>query len=134
MSLDTAMLVRSHDGAWEKLQPQDVVPSGGITEIFGDDLGPVLGATEPMFVVATAPKLAAGRPDAICVTPSGQVSVVMLTVGRPDPGTLPTLLSHAGSMQAMDYDEFEKACNTALGAAETLGDYVEARSKEASVP
>lgn len=105
------MLVRTTSGAWEQLSPQTRPTEGGLTELFGDDMGPVIGRTTPLIVAASAPKLTTGRPDGICVDGDGNVTIVALALAGPADKVLASLLGHAGALHGMAYDQFEALCN-----------------------
>lgn len=122
--MTATMLVRTAAGAWERLEPQTKVPDGGITDIFGDDIGPVLGRSAPMVVAAASPKLATGRPDAICVDAEGNLTLVALALTANADKTLPSLLSYAGALHGMSYEDFSKLCNRTAGADGDLAGYV----------
>lgn len=125
--MSQTMLVRTTTGAWERLEAQTKVPDGGITEIFGEDVGPVLGYEAPLIVVAASPKLATGKPDAICVDAQGAVTIVALSLGSGTDKTLPQLLSFAGALHGMTYDAFEKLCNRTDSGA-SLAEHIHARN------
>jgi len=123
------MLVRTAAGGWEALRPQADLPSGGVIELFGEDIGPVLGSATPLLVAACAPQLATGRPDAICLDAQGTVTVVTLGLGQARQDTLASLLSFAGSLHGMDYDEFERLCDQVGATDENLAGFMAARNR-----
>jgi hypothetical protein len=120
------MLVRAAGGGWEELRPQTAVPEGGIVEVFGEDIGPVLGAPAPVVVAACRPALSTGEPDAICVDPDGGLWIVQLALDGDGSATLPQLLAFGGALTSMSYDSFEQLCDRAQGDA--LASFVEARA------
>lgn len=120
------MLVRAAGGGWEELRPQTEMPDGGLVEVFGEDIGPVLGTAAPVLVAACQPVLSTGQPDAICVDPDGGVWIVQLALDSDGALTLPQLLAFGGGLTAMSYDAFDKLCDRAEG--ESLSTYVEARA------
>jgi hypothetical protein len=105
------MLVRAAGGGWEELRPQTTMPDGGIVEVFGDDIGPVLGASSPVVVVACEPVLSTGAPDGICVDPDGGVWIVQLALDGDGATTLPQLLAFGGALTGMEYADFEQVCD-----------------------
>lgn len=119
------MLVRAAGGSWEELRAQTTMPSGGIVELFGEDIGPVLGTPAPVVVAACSPTLSTGAPDAICVDPDGGVWIVQLAMEGSGDLTLPQLLAFGGGLTGMSYDAFSAACDRAEGAP--LADFVEKR-------
>lgn len=120
------MLVRAAGGGWEELRPQTEMPDGGLVEVFGEDIGPVLGTAAPVIVAACQPVLSTGQPDAICVDPDGGVWIVQLALDGDGALTLPQLLAFGGGLTAMPYDAFDKLCDRA--ANDSLSGFVEARS------
>lgn len=122
--MNTSMLVRTASGAWERLQPQTTVPEGGISQLFGTDIGPVLGYPTPLTVVASSPELSSGRPDALCVDAEGNVAVVVLSYNAEATNTLPTLLAHAGALHGMDFETFVGLCNATDAVEGSLAAYV----------
>ncbi len=128
------LLVRTHGGAWEPLTPQE--PDGKTTfcEIFGSDIGPLVGSTAPILVVGEQTNLASGLVDALCVDADGCVYVVAtaLEASADAAVLLPKLLAHAGSMHGIAFDEFERLCNR-LANGETLTSHISSRAKHADV-
>ncbi len=120
------MLVRAAGGGWEELRPQTTMPDGGLVEVFGEDIGPVLGTVAPVVVAACQPVLSTGRPDAICVDPDGGVWIVQLALDGGGELTLPHLLAFGGGLTGMAYDAFEALCDRTEGDA--LSAFIEARS------
>ncbi len=120
------MLVRSAGGGWEELRPRTTVPEGGVVEVFGEDVGPVLGAAAPVIVAACSPVLSTGEPDAICVDPDGGIWIVQLALDGDGSATLPQLLAFGGALTSMSYDAFEQLCDRAEG--DSLVSFVEARA------
>ncbi|MCW2959695.1 MAG: hypothetical protein JWM90_82 [Thermoleophilia bacterium] len=109
--MNETMLVRAAGGGWEELRPQTSMPEGGIVEVFGDDIGPVLGVTESVLVAACEPTLSMGTPDAICVDATGGIWIVQLALDGDGAATLPQLLAFGGSLTGMDYASFEAVCD-----------------------
>lgn len=120
------MLVRTAHGGWEELQPQTTLPDGGIVELFGEDIGPVLGAPSCVVVAAARPALAVGSPDALCVDASGGVWIVQLALDGGGEHTLPQLLAFGGALTGMSWSTFEQLCDRR--GADTLDAYVAARA------
>lgn len=120
------MLVRTAGGAWEELRPQVELPEGGLVDVFGEDIGPVLGATAPVLVAACQPLLSTGTPDAICVDPDGGVWIVQLALDGDGTVTLPQLLAFGGGLTGTSYDAFDEMCDRMQ--ADSLSSWVEARS------
>ncbi len=120
------MLVRAAGGGWEELRPQTEMPDGGLVEVFGEDIGPVLGTAAPVIVAACQPVLSTGQPDAICVDPDGGIWIVQLALDSDGALTLPQLLAFGGGLTAMSYDAFDKLCDRA--ESDSLSGYIEARS------
>lgn len=106
------MLVRTADGAWEELKGRTTMPDGGIVEVFGDDIGPVLGSATPVIVAACAPPMPGGGPDAICLDPDGGIWIVQLALDGTGEQTLGQLLAHGGALSGMSYEAFEQLCDT----------------------
>lgn len=130
--MSATMLVRTAAGAWESLEPLTKLPEGGITELLGEDIAPVLGQQAPLVVVAAAPKLATGRPDAICLDAEGNITVVVAALTGSADRTLPALLSFAGSLHGMAFDDFAKLCNRAIASEQgSLAEYVHAHNLHA---
>jgi hypothetical protein len=102
------------------------MPKGGIIDLFGEDVGPVLGTPAPVVVAACAPVLATGSPDAVCVDPDGGVWIVQLALEGSGELTLPQLLAFGGGMTGMSYDAFSSLCDRTEGAP--LAEFVQARS------
>lgn len=125
------MLVRTSTGGWEELRPHAEVPDGGIIELFGEDIGPVLGSSTPVVVAASAPELPTGRPDAICVDAAGAVTVVTLGLAGARDDTLASLLSYAGALHGMGYEPFERLCERVGGGDEGLAGFIASRSRHA---
>ncbi|MCW2927904.1 MAG: hypothetical protein JWM86_1872 [Thermoleophilia bacterium] len=119
------MLVRAAGGGWEELRPQTTMPTGGLVEVFGEDIGPVLGAPMPVVVAACAPALSSGSPDAICLDGDGGVWIVQLALEGSGEQTLPQLLACGGGLAGMDYDTFAALCDRTKG--DSLASFVEAR-------
>ena len=120
------MLVRAAGGGWEELRPQTTVPEGGLVEVFGEDIGPVLGTPAPVIVAACQPTLSTGQPDAICVDPDGGIWIVQLALDGGGELTLPQLLAFGGGLTSMAYDQFDALCDRTEG--DSLSSFVEARS------
>ncbi|MCW2920986.1 MAG: hypothetical protein JWL76_860 [Thermoleophilia bacterium] len=120
------MLVRAAGGGWEELRPQTEMPDGGLVEVFGEDIGPVLGTAAPVIVAACQPVLSTGQPDAICLDPDGGVWIVQLALDGDGALTLPQLLAFGGGLAGMSYDAFEGHCDRASG--DPLSSYIEARA------
>ncbi|MCW2955219.1 MAG: hypothetical protein JWO69_88 [Thermoleophilia bacterium] len=120
------MLVRAAGGGWEELRPQTSMPDGGIVEVFGDDIGPVLAAGTPVLVAACEPMLSTGAPDAICVDAAGGVWIVQLALDGDGAATLPQLMGFGGSLTGMGYADFENVCARREG--DTLARFVEQRA------
>lgn len=120
------MLVRTAGGAWEELRPQVELPDGGLVDVFGEDIGPVLGTTAPVLVAACQPPLSTGAPDAICVDPDGGVWIVQLALDSDGALTLPQLLAFGGGLTGTAYDAFDQLCGRTQG--EPLATWVEARA------
>lgn len=120
------MLVRTAGGAWEELRPQVELPDGGLADVFGEDVGPVLGTTAPVLVAACQPPLSTGAPDAICVDPDGGLWIVHLALDGDGAVTLPQLLAFGGGLTGTPYDAFEQLCDRTQG--EPLASWVEARA------
>lgn len=110
------MLVRAAGGGWEELRPQTAMPGGGIAEMFGEDIGPVLGSPTSILVAACSPQLSTGRPDAICVDSDGGVWIVQLSLNGAGDDTLPQLLAFGGALSGTTYDAFGELCDRAAGA------------------
>lgn len=120
------MLVRAAGGGWEELRPQTTMPAGGLVDVFGEDIGPVLGTPAPVLVAACTPVLSTGKPDAICVDPDGGIWIVQLALDGGGELTLPQLLAFGGGLAGMSYDDFSELCDRAEGAS--LADFVKAQS------
>jgi hypothetical protein len=120
------MLVRAAGGGWEELRPQTTLADGGLIELFGEDVGPVLGTVAPVIVVACSPELVTGSPDAIALDTDGGVWIIQLALDGDGTRTLPELLACGGGMAGMSYDAFDAICDRA--ASDGLASYVEARS------
>jgi hypothetical protein len=120
------MLVRAAGGSWEELRPQTTMPSGGIVDLFGEDVGPVLGTPAPVVVAACSPTLSTGAPDAICLDPDGGVWIVQLDLHGGGELTLPQLLAFGGGLTGMAFDQFGALCDRAGGAP--LAEFMESRS------
>jgi hypothetical protein len=132
MTTTDTMLVRTADGGWENLQPQTKLPDGGIVEVFGEDIGPVLGAPSPIVVAACSPALPTGAPDALCVDIEGNVTIVTMALTGGAESSLPSLLAFAGSLQGHSYQEFEALCDLARGKEGGLAAWVHKFSPHAS--
>ena len=124
------MLVRAAGGGWETLQSQTSIPEGGIVEVFGDDIGPVLGASSSVIVAACAPARSTGMPDALCVDPGGGIWIVQLALDGSGAQALPQLLEFGGALNGMSYATFEETC-TQRGDT-PLAEFVEARTGSAA--
>lgn len=120
------MLVRAAGGGWEELRPQTTMPDGGIIDLFGEDIGPVLGTPAPVIVAACSPALSTGAPDAICVDPDGGIWIVQLALDGGGDLTLPQLLAFGGGLTGISYDTFAGYCDRARGGS--LAEFVEERS------
>ncbi|MCW2923956.1 MAG: hypothetical protein JWM98_1360 [Thermoleophilia bacterium] len=121
------MLVRASGGGWEELQPQTTMPEGGLVDLFGEDIGPVLGATGGVVVAACAPPLSTGAPAAICLDPQGGVWIVELSMAGAGEMILPNLLSFGGALSGMAYDDFEALCDRRDG--DSLAGFMEGRTR-----
>ncbi len=119
------MLVRAAGGGWEELRPQTEMPEGGLVEVFGEDIGPVLGTAAPVLVAACQPVLSTGQPDAICVDPDGGVWIVQLALDSDGALTLPQLLAFGGGLAGSSYDAFEQLCDRT--ESDSLSAFAEAR-------
>lgn len=120
------MLVRTAGGGWEELRPQTDVPEGGLIDLFGEDIGPVLGTQAPVIVAACSPVLSTGAPDAICLDPDGGIWIVQLALTGDGAMTLPQLLAFGGGLTATTYDAFEAMCDQTKG--DSLTSFVEGRA------
>lgn len=120
------MLVRAAGGGWEELRPQTTLPDGGVVEVFGEDIGPVLGAPAPVIVAACSPPLGTGAPDAICVDPDGGIWIVQLDMAGDGSLALPQLLAFGGALTSLAYDEFEALCDRR--GSDSLTAFAEARA------
>jgi hypothetical protein len=128
--MTTNMLVRSAGGNWETLTERDAPPTGGIAELFGEDLGPLTGSPEPLFVVAAAPTLPTGTPDALCVTRNGDVCIVMLALDEAKAQrAMGDLLAHAGALHGMQASEFSALCNRVTPVDDGVPGFVSVRSR-----
>jgi len=126
------MLVRAAGGGWEELRPQTTMPDGGIVEVFGEDIGPVLGASTSVVVAACSPPISGGlgSPDAICLDPEGGVWIVQLALDGTGDATLPQLLTYGGALNGMNYDAFQALCDRTGG--DPLSTFLESRADESS--
>lgn len=105
------MLVRAAGGDWERLSPRSDIPAGSFDELFGDDLGPVLGHPIAMPVLTSTPLVAGGTaPDVICSTVEGHVALVRMALGTRSETVLPDLLAIAGAFDGLDLEGFLAAC------------------------
>ena len=120
------MLVRAAGGGWEELRPQTTIPDGGIIDLFGEDVGPVLGETAPVIVAACTPTMSTGTPDAICVDPDGGIWILQLALDGDGSLTLPQLLAVGGGLTSMSYEGFEGICDRR--GEDPLASFVEARA------
>jgi len=120
------MLVRTAGGGWEELRPQTAMPDGGLVEVFGEDVGPVLGTPAPVIVAACSPTLSTGKPDAICLDPDGGIWIVQLALHGSGEQTLPELLAFGGGLTSMHYDAFEALCDRRED--DSLASFMEARA------
>ena len=121
------MLVRTHSGNWEELRPQKKAPAGGVVELFGEDLGPVLGLSAPLIVAACEPVLPSGSPDVICIDAEGSLAVVTMSLGPAADDLLAQLLAHAGSLHGMGFGEFEGLCNRTAQTSGALAAFMAER-------
>jgi hypothetical protein len=119
------MLVRAAGGGWEELRPQTTLPEGGLVDMFGEDVGPVLGTAAPVLVAACAPALSTGAPDAVCVDADGGIWLVQLALEDEASQVLPQLLAAGGALASTSYDAFEALCDRTRD--DTLAAFVEAR-------
>lgn len=127
--MTTNMLVRAAGGAWETLTEQTTVPTGGVPHIFGEDLAPLVGSPTPLLVVATSPPLATGAPDAVCVTPGGDLCIAMLALDQPSAErAMAELLAHAGALQGLSAIAFAQLCNRVSDHEGGLAGFVGARA------
>lgn len=117
------LLVRAADGGWEELRPQRALPEGGLVDVLGHDLGPVLGLGSPVIVVAAAPALATGTPDAICVDADGGVWILQSAFDDRHDLMMPALVGGGGALTGMEFSEFQAICNMVPEGA-TLFDHV----------
>lgn len=130
-SMTETMLVRASGGSWEQLQPQTAVPDGGLIEMFGEDIGPVLGAPAPMLVAGVNAKLDSGSPDAICLDVDGNITIIAMALTGGAESTLPSLLAFAGSLNGMSYDAFEQVCGRVEESDDGLAGFVHRRAPHA---
>lgn len=121
------MLVRTAGGAWEELRPQIEVPKGGVVELFGEDVGSILGGEVPIIVVACAPVLSTATPDAVCLDADGGIWILQLAMHADSSLVLPQLLAAGGGLTALSYDAFEELCTQTQG--EPIAEFMEARSR-----
>jgi hypothetical protein len=101
------------------------MPEGGLVDMFGEDIGPVLGTPAPVVVAACSPTLSTGSPDALCLDPDGGVWIVQLALEGGGEMTLPQLLAFGGGLTGLSYDAFEAACNRTDGGK--LAPWIEQR-------
>lgn len=108
------MLVRAAGGDWERLSHRAEVPSGGFSELFGEDLGPVIGTAKSLPVLAVSPVVAGAAPDVVCGGADGSLALVRLALGEHAADQiLPELLGAAGAFHGMTLDEFVRVCGVA---------------------
>ena len=137
--MNETMLVRAAGGAWEELQPRTELPEGGVTDLLGDDVGAVLGASSPVLVAACSPVLPAGSPDAICVDPAGGVWIIQTALDGGGEQLLGELLSFAGGLTGATYERFTELCDRrgsdelAKWVSRSAGDGFDGSSFEAAV-
>ena len=96
------MLVRAgNDGEWLQLKPVDGMPSGGFRSICGADAANLLELDAPMPVAAFGPWPAGSLAgvDAVCLTPTGDIELLVGTWGEAPRDTLWRMLDVAGALR-----------------------------------
>lgn len=103
------MLVRAgNDGEWLQLTPVDGIPSGGFKTLCGADAANLLELDAPMPVAAFGPWPAGSRNgvDAVCLTETGDIELLVGTWGEEPRDTLWRLLDVAGALRGTTLEAF----------------------------
>ncbi len=103
------MLVRAgNDGEWLQLTPVEGIPSGGFRSLCGADAANLLELDAPMPVAAFGPWPAGSLAgvDAVCLTQSGDIELLVGTWGEEPKDTLWRLLDVAGALRGTTLEAF----------------------------
>lgn len=103
------MLVRAgNDGEWLQLQPISGIPSGGFRSLCGPDAANLLELDTPMPVAAFGPWPAGSLAgvDAVCLTRTGDIELVVGTWGEEPRDTLWRMLDVAGALRGTTLEAF----------------------------
>lgn len=121
-----SVVARAADGSWETVVELGEPPAELVASLLVDDLGVFFELEVPAFVVATAPPFL-GAPDAICITPAGEV-VVIVVVGADTPESISLRLRDVLSgLAALSPVQFVSSCDQ-IGLQHTPGSWVAERS------
>ncbi len=103
------MLVRAgNEGEWLQLTPVEGMPSGGLRSLCGADAANLLELDEPMPVAAFGPWPAGSLAgvDAVCLTSSGDIELLVGTWGEEPRDTLWRMLDVAGALRGTTLEAF----------------------------
>ncbi|MCW2921639.1 MAG: hypothetical protein JWL76_1513 [Thermoleophilia bacterium] len=103
------MLVRAgNDGEWLQLTPVDGMPSGGLRSLCGADAANLLELDSPLPVAAYGPWPAGSLSgvDAVCLTETGDIELLVGTWGEEPRDTLWRLLDVAGTLRGTSLEVF----------------------------
>ena len=103
------MLVRAgNDGEWLQLKPIAGIPSGGFRSLCGADAANLLELDSPMPVAAFGPWPAGSLAgvDAVCLTQTGDIELLVGTWGEEPRDTLWRMLDVAGALRGTTLEAF----------------------------
>ncbi len=116
------MLVRAgNEGEWLPLEPVHGLPDGGLRSLFGRDPSAMLELDEPLPVVAFGPwpQGSATGIDAVCLTRTGDIELVVANFDEDPRETLWRMLDVAGTLRGTTLDAFAAHC-TELGGERSV--------------
>ncbi|MCB0879192.1 MAG: hypothetical protein KDC46_09460 [Thermoleophilia bacterium] len=126
---ETNVLVRAgNEGEWLQLQPVHGAPEGGIQTLLGSDAANLLELDEPLPVAAYGPwpQGAAAGIDAVCITPRGDIELVVATWDEDPRDTLWRMADVAGTLRGTTLDAFAAHCSE-IGSGQSVAAWVQAR-------
>ena len=116
------MLVRAgNEGEWLPLEPVHGLPDGGLRSLFGRDPSSLLELDEPLPVAAFGPWPHGANTgiDAVCLTRTGDIELVVASFDEDPRDTLWRMLDVAGTLRGTTLDAFAAHC-TELGGERSV--------------
>lgn len=120
-----SVMARGDGGQWRMVLDVGEAPPGVLAELLGDDVAPLFELEESAVVVASMPELP-GQPDAICVTPRGELVFVAAVGDDPAEEVRARLRGMLQALTGRSLPHFMAACNR-IGIDHTPGSWVASR-------